>query len=598
MPRLLFRYTSHSIFSAAATFLIACESAPIQNTRASRVPSVSPTPAQSPLAASPSPGPSAAPQATPSAEPSAAVVTLLRNKCFKCHGQSGTILGNLSNIDNLESLLRSGKVVPYAAARSVLFQRVQNKTMPPTGNEALTSDELAMLKKWIDEGAQLKTQQRPDVIKARDVSTKVVADLNDKVDKQSHVFVRYLSIAHLVGTDVDARALDTIRLALKRVVNSVSLGENIIALEPTDSTQLLYRIDLRQLGWTAAEQWKALTQAYPYDPLDLADPGLVVAQKLTTDPLPVVKADWFVSRASQPPLYYALLKTPATLLELEKSIGVDAATNIKEKRVTRSGFTNSRVSVADRIIERHEATVGLKYYWRSYEFSSDKELQESGTRSILNRPLGPTNSQLSPNKSLEFVHDGHELIYPLKNGMLGFALYRAASDSATSRIDSIVQPSRESGRLEETMVAGLSCFGCHSKGLQDKTDSVRAVSLSKFSGTDLSSIQAIYLEPTAFSQIIARDTQLFEKSLVAAGLPLEADDSALTALKIFEAPLGFSQIAAEFGLSPTEFKEKLAKSSSKDTDVELLKTLSPHDTLPRATFERFYKRVGTLLFQD
>lgn len=84
---------------------------------------------------------------------------ILETKCYDCH-QGGKVKGDL-RLDSLEHALKGGddegpSIVPGKSAESPLFQRVttddEDLIMPPKG-APLTKDEVAILEKWINQGA-------------------------------------------------------------------------------------------------------------------------------------------------------------------------------------------------------------------------------------------------------------------------------------------------------------------------------------------------------------------------------------------------------------------------------------------------------------
>src|SRR6267142_2104550 len=82
---------------------------------------------------------------------------VLASRCWACHAQMA--MGGL-RLDSRDAMLRGGKsgaaIVLGDAAKSRLFQAVSRaapsvKPMPPEA--ALSAEEVATLKRWIDEGA-------------------------------------------------------------------------------------------------------------------------------------------------------------------------------------------------------------------------------------------------------------------------------------------------------------------------------------------------------------------------------------------------------------------------------------------------------------
>src|SRR4051812_38641371 len=83
---------------------------------------------------------------------------VLAGKCVGCHGEA--LAENKLNLEEVAGMLKGGKrgpaVVPGKADASLLFQMAAHRVepvMPPKdkkGAEPLTSEELGLLKLWID----------------------------------------------------------------------------------------------------------------------------------------------------------------------------------------------------------------------------------------------------------------------------------------------------------------------------------------------------------------------------------------------------------------------------------------------------------------
>ena len=86
------------------------------------------------------------------------VYPLIQERCHACHGADAQTNG--LRLDRRETALRGGysgpAIVPHASARSPLILRVASDRegfrMPP-GQEPLTSEEVGLLRAWIDQGA-------------------------------------------------------------------------------------------------------------------------------------------------------------------------------------------------------------------------------------------------------------------------------------------------------------------------------------------------------------------------------------------------------------------------------------------------------------
>ncbi len=83
-------------------------------------------------------------------------------KCITCH--SGPVKEGRFDISSYEALIKGGKrgkaVVPGKGDKSLLYLvagRMKKPFMPPKGEKAMTPEELALVKLWIDQGAKAPT---------------------------------------------------------------------------------------------------------------------------------------------------------------------------------------------------------------------------------------------------------------------------------------------------------------------------------------------------------------------------------------------------------------------------------------------------------
>src|SRR5690606_17625808 len=76
-------------------------------------------------------------------------------------------------------------------------------------------------------------------------------------------FTRYFSFVHLYNTGWCSAQIDIYRQALAKLVNSLSTEPGIRAPTPIDEDNLIYRIDIRDYGWSAA-LWDTIAEFDPY----------------------------------------------------------------------------------------------------------------------------------------------------------------------------------------------------------------------------------------------------------------------------------------------------------------------------------------------
>ncbi len=120
---------------------------------------------------------------------------ILSNLCFKCHGPA-LKEGGL-RLDDREVALRRKAIVPGKSAKSSLIERLEaddeERMPPPEAGERLNRDQIALLKKWIDQGAdypphwafQTPKKSPIPVVKAKDrVRTPLDAFILARLEKE------------------------------------------------------------------------------------------------------------------------------------------------------------------------------------------------------------------------------------------------------------------------------------------------------------------------------------------------------------------------------------------------------------------------------
>jgi mono/diheme cytochrome c family protein len=495
---------------------------------------------------------------------------VLTAHCFRCHGQDGTAKGGFGYVLDRDRLVSRAKVVPGKPDESELFQRLRDGEMPPAKQQPRPGpDDLALLRRWIEAGAPgVRPTAGPRAfLSESDVVRLILADLRT-VEPRQRRFVRYLTLTHLANAGRPEEELQTCRLAVAKLINSLSWHPRISVPEPVDPAQTILRIDLRRYQWSA-RIWDHLAAVYPYRTDGTGSDGQAVVAA-TGSEAPVVRADWFVATASRPPLYHDLVQVPATDRELERLLRVDVVADLGDETALRAGFNGSGVSRNNRLIERHDAAYGA--YWRSYDFSDNTERQN-----LFDHPLGPVPGQNS------FVHAGGELIFHLPNGLQGYLLV----DGTGRRIDrgpaDIVSDPRRPDRAVET---GLSCMTCHTRGLIPKADQVRAHVMKNpqaFSAADVAAIKALYPPAAALRALLDEDSERFVKALTKTGVRPDDPEPTAAVTERYEAALDLAAAAAEAGLTPDELARRLRGAPELARALGAL--LTRGGTVQRSTFQ-------------
>jgi hypothetical protein len=308
---------------------------------------------------------------------------------------------------------------------------------------------------------------------------------------------------------------------------------------------LLYRIDLRDYGWSVAT-WNAFERVYPYavnyDPNSRLFPyDEVSAEQLrreTGTQIPFIQADWFLSHGSRPPLYFEILNLPATVAELEVQLGVNIDRNIRDEQVLRSGFKNAGPSQNNRVIERHDLGGNRGALWVSYDF-----VDNLGLHDVFAHPL-------------DFQENGGELIFNLDNGLQGYYVVNAAGVRQDKAPNNVVQDPRSRDGAVET---GISCMNCHQEdGQLPKFDEVRNFALA--TGANAAAIEAvlgIYATQADMKDAFDRDQNLYRTARAALGINKVGSSTMHTLDDTHLGLIDINGAAAAVGLTIDDFKRAL-----------------------------------------
>ena len=287
----------------------------------------------------------------------------------------------------------------------------------PLGQPQLPTQSINTIRNWILAGAPdwaVTSTTDGDFISPAEILNTIETHLMS-LESFDRAFARYFTMTHLYNAGERADILQEYRKALYKLVNSLSWGSTVTNPQPIDAQGTIFYIDLRHYEWDVNDGWGQIEAAYPYHiPFD-APAQTALREQLTRlqgemkSDIPSIHVDWFVAKASLPPLYHELLSLPLTDRELETRLEVDVARNLTNApgvRVWRAGTNDSGVSNHNRVIERHKSRYGA--YWKSYDFAGSV-----GTQNIFTHPLN-------------FTHDGGEVIFNLPNGLQGYYLANAS----------------------------------------------------------------------------------------------------------------------------------------------------------------------------
>ena len=477
---------------------------------------------------------------------------IFQQNCLNCHGPHGAFTEEIV-IETAAGLINSGAVVPGVPIESELYTRL-NETDPakrmPLGGQ-LSPQAIETIRQWIAMGALDWHDPRPPVnfITTETMFAAIETHLStlDPFDRPS---ARYFTMTHLYNVGETLETLRAYRIALSKLVNSLSWGFQIINprpieinSHPIEAQETIFYIDLRDYEWDTRDAWTRIEGEYPYTIEFDATTQAGLLARLTNlrqamdCQVPVVHADWFLATASLPLLYHDILDLPKTEQELERELGIDVARNIQSApgvRVWRAGTNNSGVSVNNRVVERHTSRYGA--YWKSHDFASSVDKKH-----IFTYPL-------------DFERDGGEVIFNLPNGLQAYYI----SDARGNRIDEapieiVFVPGRD-----PVVRNGLSCIGCHTEGMKKFEDGVRSVIEQTVDpGYDKDHALRLYVEKGVMDGWVSKDTQRYRKALELTGSVFGGIEPVHRFYEAFQQPLDASQAAAAIGMETAAFLEKI-----------------------------------------
>ena len=476
---------------------------------------------------------------------------IIQQSCLGCHGEHGAFTEDL--VIDRAALVANGTIVPRNPNASEFLRRLiedtPEKPRMPWGLPALSVDAIETIRQWIAVGAPDWERQYDVNFITTDVMLDTIAAHLETLSAFDRPSARYFTLTHLYNAGESPEALTAYKIALSKLVNSLSWGFDVINPTPIDLQETLFYIDLRHYEWDVRnEAWTQIEREYPYS-IDF-DPETQASlhEKLTNlraemdCEVPFVHVDWFLANASLPPLYHDILDLPETDRELEQQLEVDVVRNIERApgvRVWRAGFNDSGVSNNNRVVERHRSRYGA--YWKSYDFAGSV-----GSQNIFTHPL-------------TFRHDGGEVVFNLPNGLQGYYI----SDASGNRIDEapttiVSNPAASNPAVRN----GLSCIGCHTEGMKTFEDEVRGVIMKLPDGPVKAQGLRLYVEQSVMNALLAEDTERYREALKETGGVFGGIEPVHRFHEEFHGPVDAAHAASAVGLETEVFLEKIRENPS------------------------------------
>ena len=503
--------------------------------------------------------------------------------CLNCHGPDGAFRETL--LMEHSELIDGGTVVPGNLNASELYKRLlgptENGAQMPFGQEPLPAQSINTVRRWILAGAPdwaATTTTLRRFITPREVLTSIESHLNS-LSSFDRPFARYFTMTHLYNAGETPEILAEYRKALSKLINSLSWRLKITNPQAIDPQATIFYIDLRHYEWDRNDGWTKIEEEYPYHisfPAHLAARNLLGRlQTSTKTDVPSVHIDWFIAKASAPPLYDDLLSLPSSVQQLETRLEVDVARNLRDApgiEVWRAGLKNSGVSNHNRVVERHISRYGA--YWKSYDFAGS-----FGTRDIIVHPFN-------------FTHDGGEIIFNLPNGLQGYYLVDGNGIQLDEAPISIVSNPAAS---DPTVRNGISCIGCHTEGMKTFEDEVRsAIESNPNPPYDKAHALRLYVEKSVMDALVEEDMNRYRDALEATGGTFSGVEPVSRFHEAFHGPMDAAYAAAVVGLQTETFLERVRENTGLQ-NVGLLALDNTNGNVKRDTWTSSFRDIISAL---
>jgi hypothetical protein len=522
--------------------------------------------------------------------------------CASCHDAPANA-GGFDDVLDDDRLLTTGKVIPGHPDQSPMFARVDAGQMPPPGALPMPNEAIDTLREWIECMEAVQCTE-PGFVPLQQVLETVRADiLSEKFNAQDRKTLRYFTLTPVYNGAACVEQVETYRHGLSKLVNSLSRGTKVVAPQPIDADELIYRIDLADYQWTAdrhmneVDVWELLVESNPYA-IEYTQDTAEDIKDATGSLVPIMGGDWFITGASQAALYHQILGIPPTLDELVRTLGFDGVgeleQSIDDDEVMRSGFRHSGVSAQNRLIERYtQNSGGGSFLWISYDFAN--EGLPGGD--LMETPLGPNGDILSADSLVNefafeklFAPDGGEAIFSLPNGLQGYMLY----DSDGCRLDRAPnEVVTHDAQKDSVVINGLSCMDCHDHGMIDKADQVRehveANTPGLFDSKVLEKVKRLHPTQDQLDAQLNQDRKKFLDQLEALAIPIHVNqrEPIYGAYQDFDGRIDLERAAAELGIEGQALQTALSQVG--------LVHLVDGETIARQAFEtKFANAVDAL----
>ncbi len=420
--------------------------------------------------------------------------------CARCH-QRGKLKGlraanGFANILDLQAIAANPALVqPGNPDASRIYTMMLSRAMPydvahdAKGAEP-TATELTAVRDWLQ-----SLPPPPQCPQKRALSSKDELALIEKAVAEAGAEaanLRFVTLRHLATACAPVGELAAYGEAVTRLVNSLSFGLEPVSLTANETG--IFQINLARIGWDR-QRWERLVAGYPYaSGRDVPGP---LGETLKTK-IPVVRGDWFVTAATQAPLYYELLGLPDRLQSLQSSLQIDVIGDMSSARARRVGTRSSPFARGSRLLQRHPFANGA--YWTTFDYAPTP-----GRADLFDAPAGP-GARGAQKADANFV------MFSLPNGYNAFYIANTDGIRVNALPQSVVRNEAKPG---QPIGAALACFSCHENGPRGAEDELRPrlqadTALSR-EGRDR--LLAMHAAPDELQRLIGEDAKRLQKAL-------------------------------------------------------------------------------------
>jgi len=172
----------------------------------------------------------------------------------------------------------------------------------------------------------------------------------------------------------------------------------------------------------------------------------------------IVRADWFIVRATSPPHYYSLAGVPDTLDGWYKSLGADAETIVKLRANKGANLFRSGVTHKPRRLTRWQGPLGG--VWQTYDSEESRDVRKDPFRT----------------PGFDGAADAGEHIATKANGLHLFGLYSLPDGKRQDAVPDRIAKDDSDPLADGRLVASVSCIRCHiESGLRPFHNDMKAI---------------------------------------------------------------------------------------------------------------------------